>query len=107
MVERRLIPKSPDKLLDPFYSQWYGNIGPLYAFFLLLCSLLFHAWCALALQKRPQDINLQASDMWSFGVILWELITRMEPFEGLDPMVIGMQVSGWPCLSPVQRTVSR
>lgn len=38
--------------------------------------------------------------MWSFGVILWELATRMIPFEGMNPMVIGMQVScTLPCIN--------
>lgn len=46
-----------------------------------------------ALSKRPADINLEASDMWSFAVLLWELATREVPFADLSPMECGMKVN--------------
>jgi len=46
-----------------------------------------------ALSKRPADINHEASDMWSFAVLLWELATREVPFADLSPMECGMKVS--------------
>lgn len=46
-----------------------------------------------ALSKRPADINLEASDMWSFAVLLWELATREVPFADLSPMECGMKVA--------------
>lgn len=48
-----------------------------------------------ALSKRPADINLEASDMWSFAVLLWELATREVPFADLSPMECGMKVSNY------------
>lgn len=47
-----------------------------------------------ALQKRPEDINRRSADMWSFAVLLWELVTREVPFADLSHMEIGMKVSG-------------
>lgn len=47
-----------------------------------------------ALQKRPEDINRRSADMWSFSVLLWELVTREVPFADLSHMEIGMKVSG-------------
>lgn len=32
--------------------------------------------------------------MWSFAVLLWELVTREVPFADLSHMEIGMKVSG-------------
>lgn len=32
--------------------------------------------------------------MWSFSVLLWELVTREVPFADLSHMEIGMKVSG-------------
>ena len=45
-----------------------------------------------ALQKKPEDINLRAADMWSFAILLTELETREVPFADLSPMEIGMKV---------------
>lgn len=46
-----------------------------------------------ALQKKPEDINLRAADMWSFAILLFELETREVPFADLTPMEIGMKVA--------------
>ncbi|CAG00468.1 unnamed protein product [Tetraodon nigroviridis] len=52
------------------------------------------AWMAPeALQKKPEDINRRSADMWSFAVLLWELVTREVPFADLSHMEIGMKVA--------------
>lgn len=45
-----------------------------------------------ALQKKPEEINRRSADMWSFAVLLWELVTREVPFADLSNMEIGMKV---------------
>lgn len=45
-----------------------------------------------SLQKKDSEINRHAADMWSFGVILWELSSRQVPFSNLSPIQIGMKV---------------
>uniref|UniRef100_A0A672YC44 Scaffold protein ILK n=1 Tax=Sphaeramia orbicularis TaxID=375764 RepID=A0A672YC44_9TELE len=52
------------------------------------------AWVAPeALQKKPEEINRRSADMWSFAILLWELVTREVPFADLSNMEIGMKVS--------------
>uniref|UniRef100_A0A1A8NIG1 Integrin linked kinase n=1 Tax=Nothobranchius rachovii TaxID=451742 RepID=A0A1A8NIG1_9TELE len=46
-----------------------------------------------ALQKKPEDINRRSADMWSFAILLWELVTREVPFADLSNMEIGMKVA--------------
>ena len=59
-----------------------------------------------ALQKKPEDINLRAADMWSFAILLTELETREVPFADLSPMEIGMKVSiSFACSMMVLRLV--
>lgn len=51
------------------------------------------AWMAPeALQKKTSEINLQAADMWSFAIILWELSTRQVPFGNSSPIEVGMKI---------------
>ncbi|OQR68578.1 integrin-linked protein kinase-like, partial [Tropilaelaps mercedesae] len=46
-----------------------------------------------ALQKRQGDINWKAADMWSFAILLWELVTRETPFSNIPPMIMGMRIA--------------
>lgn len=52
------------------------------------------AWIAPeALQKKQEDINLKAADMWSYAILLWELATREVPFSDLSPMEMGLKIA--------------
>lgn len=46
-----------------------------------------------ALQKKHSEINVRAADMWSFAILLWELITRQVPFAEYAPMEVGMKIA--------------
>lgn len=39
------------------------------------------------LDNAPYD---EKADVYSYGVVLWELITREEPFKGMHPMQVNV-----------------
>lgn len=45
------------------------------------------------LQKSPEEVDQRSADMWSYAMILWELVTREVPFGNLSPMEVGMKVA--------------
>jgi integrin-linked kinase len=46
----------------------------------------------LVLEKK--DVDKRAADMWSFGVVLWEVSTRQVPFGECAAMQCGLRVRG-------------
>uniref|UniRef100_A0A8R1DPM4 Mitogen-activated protein kinase kinase kinase n=1 Tax=Caenorhabditis japonica TaxID=281687 RepID=A0A8R1DPM4_CAEJA len=50
-----------------------------------------HAW--LAPEAFRDEIWSEASDVWSYGVVLWEMLSREDPYQGLIPVVIAFQVA--------------
>ncbi|KAF7265245.1 integrin linked kinase [Rhynchophorus ferrugineus] len=56
--------------------------------------IYYPAWMSPeALQKKITDRNWEASDMWSFAILLWELATREVPFPDQSPMEVGMRIA--------------
>lgn len=56
--------------------------------------IYYPAWMSPeALQKKISDRNWEASDMWSFAILLWELATREVPFADQSPMEVGMKIA--------------
>lgn len=46
-----------------------------------------------ALQRKRSERNWEATDMWSFAIVVWELMTREIPFVDLSPMECGMRIA--------------
>jgi len=43
--------------------------------------------------KPFSEVNRKAADMWSFAVVLWEMVTREIPFSDLSPMQCGLKIA--------------
>jgi len=56
-------------------------------------NIWYHVF-SIVLQKSPEEVDQRSADMWSYAMILWELVTREVPFGHLSPMEVGMKVMG-------------
>ncbi|VDM59597.1 unnamed protein product [Angiostrongylus costaricensis] len=82
-------------------------VSVIFYFFFCSTSCLFHmvsiflyvsqslvgtyAWMAPEAYKFQK--YSEASDVWSFGVLLWELLTRKDPHQGCMPITVAFHVS--------------
>lgn len=48
----------------------------------------------IGLQKRPDEVDRRAANMYTFALILWEIGTSNVPFGGMSPMCAGLKVRG-------------
>jgi tRNA A-37 threonylcarbamoyl transferase component Bud32 len=51
------------------------------------------AWMAPELLNGLQ-YSAMAADVWSLGVIVWEMVNREQPWKGVNPFAIAVQVGG-------------
>jgi serine/threonine protein kinase len=49
-------------------------------------------WMAPEILAEETDIDFVLADIYAFGIILWELLTREQPYAGLTPAAIAVAV---------------
>ena len=47
------------------------------------------------LSKRPDEVDKRAADMYSFAIVLWEIVTGKVPFASLSTTKAGLKVRPW------------
>ena len=56
-----------------------------------LFSPLFTKWMAPELIRNER--HDEKVDVWSFGIVVWELVTRQVPFDGMEPFAIAFKIA--------------
>jgi serine/threonine protein kinase/ABC-type phosphate transport system substrate-binding protein len=49
-------------------------------------------WTAPEVLNENPDVDFILADVYSFGIILWELLTREQPFAGMSPAAVAVAV---------------
>jgi serine/threonine protein kinase len=87
--------KSLNILIDARWCAKISDFG-LSRFKAAAPSTLYTAQCGTFHWMAPEVIKghryTEKADVYSFGINLWELLTRSTPFEGLQPVQVGIAV---------------
>jgi serine/threonine protein kinase len=54
-------------------------------------------WTAPEVLNENPDVDLVLADVYSFGIILWELVTREQPFAGMRSAQLCLRMSCVSC----------